>query len=328
MDAPASPADPAGCAPVRYLRVSVTERCNLNCSYCRPRGAPDVPRERLTDDEIVRVVGPLARRGVSHIRVTGGEPLVRPALPDLLARLARLPGVADLSLTTNGTLFTRHAEAILASGVRRINFSLDSLDHARFRDITGSGDMATVLAAVERALALGFSPVKINTVVIRGINDGEVVDMARRTVDLPVSWRFIELMSFKNDLAGYSAVPFAELRARLEAACGIVPLPPAESPAGAGPARYYRIPGAAGTVGLIPTVSGHLCGDCDRLRLTADGRIKLCLLRPAEVDLLPALRGGGGAAELDTALAAALLAKTTAALAECANSRHMFEIGG
>lgn len=319
--------NPTPCG-VRYLRVSVTDRCNLRCSYCRPRDAPDRERRQLlTFDEIERVVASLARRGVSHVRATGGEPLVRAGLPALLARLHALPGVEDLSITTNGTLFSRHAEELLASGVRRVNFSLDSLRHERFRDITGSADMATVFAAVERALALGFSPVKINTVVIGRLNDDELVEMARRTIDLPVSWRFIELMSFKNDLAGYEGVPVAKMRRTLEEACGVVPLPPGQSPEGAGPAEYFRIPGAAGTIGLIPTVSGHLCARCNRLRLTADGRIKLCLLRPAEIDLLPALRGDDPEA-LERMIDGAFLQKGTAALAEFSNTRHMFEIGG
>ena len=265
----------------RSLRVSVTDRCNLRCRYCMPEaGIALLPQgEILSYDELegilAAVTGPLGLRG---IRVTGGEPLVRGGIAPFLTRLARLPGIEDLSMTTNGLLLARHARELRAAGLRRVNVSLDSLRPERFRELCRGGSPAEVFAGIRAAEEAGLSPVKINMVVIPGVNDDEVEEMARLSVDEARHVRFIEFMPVGN--AGFQRerryIPSAELRRRLAERFGLEEAP--DGPAGLGPARYWRIPGAAGTVGFISPLSQHFCASCNRIRLTADGWVRTCLL--------------------------------------------------
>ncbi|GAB6932256.1 GTP 3',8-cyclase MoaA [Calditerricola satsumensis] len=261
-----------------YLRISVTDRCNLRCVYCMPEDMAFLPqRQLLTDDEIVAVVRVAAQLGVRKLRITGGEPLVRPGLADLVARLAAIPGIEDIALTTNGIFLAEQAEALRRAGVRRVNVSLDSLKPDRFRRITRRGELERVLEGIEQALAVGFSPVKLNCVLVKGVNDDEIVDFIRLTLERPLHVRFIEYMPIGHHAewkAGY--VPLTDVLARAEAAG--LPLEPADDAVpGNGPAEVYRVRGALGTVGLIHPVSDHFCAGCNRLRLTADGYLKPCL---------------------------------------------------
>ncbi len=297
--------------PIQYLRVSVTDRCNLRCIYCMPEeGVPKLSHQDiLRNEEIVRIVRIAVEIGFVHIRLTGGEPLVRAGIVDLVSELARIPGLDDLAMTTNGILLRQYAEPLARAGLRRINLSLDTLRPERFRQMTRWGNLEDVLAGREAALAVGLRPVKINMVVIRGLNDDEVVDMARMTLQPDWHVRFIEVMPLGAGVhwSGDGVVPSAEIRARIEEALG--PLIPVYSEVGIGPARYYRLPDAAGTVGFISAVTEHFCRGCNRLRLTSDGRLLPCLLSGASVDLRTPLRQGATDEELRDLFLQAVLIK-------------------
>lgn len=297
--------------PIQYLRVSVTDRCNLRCVYCMPEeGVPKLSHtDILRNEEIVRIVRIAVETGFVHIRLTGGEPLVRAGIVDLVSELARIPGLDDLSMTTNGLLLRQYAEPLARAGLRRINLSLDTLRPERFRRITRWGNLEDVLAGREAALAAGLRPVKINMVVVRGLNDDEVVDMARLTLEPEWHIRFIEVMPLGEGVhwSGDGVVPSAEIRARIEEALG--PLTPVYNEIGIGPARYYRLPGAAGTVGFISAVTEHFCRSCNRLRLTSDGRLLPCLLSNISVDLRTPLRQGATDEELRQLFLQAVIVK-------------------
>ncbi len=247
--------------------------------------------ELLTDDEIMLVVRVAADLGVRKVRLTGGEPTVRPNLVDLVRRIAAVPGIVDLAMTTNGILLSKLAKPLAGAGLRRINVSLDSLDAEKFRRITRWGNLDDVLAGLEAAREAGLSPIKLNAVVVRGFSDEDVVDVARLTLEHAWDVRFIEMMPF-GSVAGFQTnayVSSAETMARIEAALG--PLAPLDV-TGYDPARTYRLAGAPGTLGFISAVSQPFCAQCGRLRLTAEGRLRLCLLRDDEVDLRAPLRAG------------------------------------
>ena len=293
--------------PIRYLRVSVTDRCNLRCVYCMPpTGVPSRSHEEiLRYEEIERVVRAAADLGITKVRLTGGEPLVRLGLVDFVAALARVPGVDDLSMTTNGILLPRYAESLAEAGLRRVNISLDTLRPDRFRRITRLGELQDVLAGIDAARRAGLQPIKINSVIIRHVNDDEVVPLAKRTVTEGWNLRFIEWMPVGNGvLAGTDwhdrVVTAAEIVDKVEDVLGA--LEPAKLDQGNGPARYYRLPGANGTVGFITPVSEHFCHECNRLRLTADGQLRSCLLSDSEIDLRSALRQGAGVEEIKNLL--------------------------
>ncbi len=289
--------------PISYLRISVTDRCNLRCIYCMPpEGVPWRPHEEiLRYEEIETIVRAAAEIGISKIRLTGGEPLVRPGIVELVRMLARIPGIDDLAMTTNGILLADYADELAAAGLRRVNVSLDTLRPERFHAITRLGRLEDVLAGMEAARRAGLTPVKINTVVMRGMNDDEVVELARKTMEEGWNLRFIELMPVGNGVLAEGGwrervVTAREIRGRVEAALG--KLEPAKKAAGSGPARCYRLPGARGTLGFITPVSEHFCYHCNRLRLTADGQLRPCLLSDLEVDLRTPLRNGAGVADI------------------------------
>ena len=270
-----------------YLRISVTDRCNLRCVYCMPpEGVEFAPDERLlSDDEIVRVVEVAARLGVRKLRITGGEPLVRKGLDRLIARLAAIPGIEDIALSTNGLLLAERAEKLKAAGVTRVNISLDSLRADRFRLITRGGDVAKVWKAIEASLAVGFDPVKLNVVLMRGLNDDEIDDFLELTFRMPVAVRFIEYMPIGHEDDGWRSryVPLSAVTERCRARGWAFER--TDGVRGNGPSENYRIRGAIGTFGLIHPVSDHFCAGCNRLRLTADGRIKPCLYWNDETDV-------------------------------------------
>lgn len=278
---------------IDYLRISVTDRCNLRCFYCLPAAGIELKRmeDILSYEEMERVVRCAVRLGIRKVRVTGGEPLVRKGLVHFLARIAAIPGLEDLSLTTNGIRLSEMGAALRQAGVRRLNVSLDSLRPDRFRRITRGGDVQQVLAGLRLALALGFEPVKVNMVVMRGINDDEVLAFAQLTRRMPLHVRFIELMPLgeSHPWAEHLFVPAAEVKDAIEAREVLLP---ARDVYGNGPARYFHLEGAAGTIGFISPLTEHFCERCNRIRLTADGKINPCLTATREIDLRPGLRAG------------------------------------
>ena len=264
--------------------------------------------ELLSDEEILVVLRVAADLGVKKVRLTGGEPTVRAGLVDLVRRIAAIDGIQDLAMTTNGVLLGRLAQPLAEAGLRRVNVSLDTLDPEQFRRITRWGRLDDVMEGLDAAERAGLSPVKINSVVVRGFNDGGVVDLARLTTDRGWDVRFIEMMPF-GSVAGFQTsayVPTAETIARIEAVLG--PLRPIDT-SGYDPARTYRLEGARGTLGFISSVSQPFCAQCGRLRLTAEGRLRLCLLRDDEVDLKAPLRAGASFEELRGRFAAAAYRK-------------------
>ncbi len=293
---------------IEYLRLSVTDRCDLRCVYCLPEDFRDFsePEEWLTFDEIERVTGAFAALGVRRVRITGGEPLVRKHLPQLAARLARLPGLEDLSLSTNAVTLARHAQALRAAGITRINVSLDSLQADRFKQIT-RGKLERVLDGLLAAKAAGFTPIKINMVVMQGINDDEVVDMVRFCIAHDYTLRFIETMPVGS--TGQSAtqhyVDLQIIRQQLEQHFELLPgvMP------GGGPARYVRVAGTELRIGFITPLSQHFCATCNRVRLAADGRLHLCLGQEDGFDFRTLLRSGAGDAELREAVVEAIALK-------------------
>ena len=320
--------------PISYLRISVTDRCNLRCVYCMPpEGVPWRPHDEiLSYEEIETIVRAAAELGISKVRLTGGEPLVRLGVVDLVRNLARIPGIDDLSMTTNGTLLSRHAADLAEAGLHRVNVSLDTLQPERFQRLTRLGQLENVLVGMEAAQVAGLEPTKINTVVIRGMNDDEVVDLARKTVEAEWNLRFIELMPVGSGIAGVwreRVVTAQEIQQRVEAALG--KLEPAKVSAGNGPARYYRLPGASGTLGFITPISEHFCYQCNRLRLTADGQMRPCLLSDQEIDLRTPLRQGADAAEIKELILKAIETKPIQHHLdewERPENRVMSEIGG
>ncbi|MCP4541963.1 MAG: GTP 3',8-cyclase MoaA [Chloroflexi bacterium] len=329
--------------PISYLRISVTDRCNLRCLYCMPpEGVPWRSHDDiLSYEEIETIVRAAAELGISKIRLTGGEPLVRPGFVDLVRQLARIPGIDDLAMTTNSILLSRHAADLAEAGLRRVNISLDTLRPERFGRITRQGQLADVLTGMEAAREAGLEPIKINTVVIRGMNDDEVVDFAQKTIESTWNVRFIEVMPL-----GISPMPMGngvmadggwrervvtaqEIRQRIESALGA--LEPAKVSTGNGPARYYRLSGAQGTLGFISPISEHFCYQCNRLRLTADGQLRPCLLSDQEIDLRTPLRQGADAAQIKDLLLRGIAVKPMEHHLddlEKPENRVMSEIGG
>lgn len=318
--------------PLRDLRVSLTDRCNLRCVYCMPEdGIRFRPAaELLQDDELVLLIEIAAELGVEKIRLTGGEPTVRPRITGLVRRIAAVPGIRDLAMTTNGMLLESLAAPLAEAGLTRLNVSLDTLDHAKFQRITRGGHVGRVLAGIERAEAAGLLPIKINTVVVRGFNDEDVADLAALTMERPWEVRFIEVMPFGKvaGVADAGIVTTDEIRARIEAALG--PMEPLDL-SGSAPARTYRLARAEGSIGLISPVSEPFCARCGRIRLTADGKLRLCLLRDDEEDLLTPIRRGASRDEMKALFAAAAYRRPFGhALAEklYPESRVMIQIGG
>jgi cyclic pyranopterin phosphate synthase len=322
--------------PISYLRISVTDRCNLRCVYCMPpQGVPRRPHEEiLRYEEIETVVRAAAEMGITKVRLTGGEPLVRPGVVDLVRMLARVHGIDDLAMTTNGILLGNYAQALARAGLRRVNVSLDTLRPERFERITRCGRLEDALAGMKAAREAGLEPIKINTVFMRGINDGEAVDFARKTIEPGWHVRFIELMPLGNTATVVNnwqnrGVPAQEIRKQIETVFG--KLIPAKISVGNGPARYYRLPGAKGTIGFITPISEHFCYQCNRLRLTADGHLRPCLLSDYEIDLRTPLRNDADEEQIKTLILQAIENKPLRHhLAECETpeGRGMSEIGG
>lgn len=320
---------------IRYLRISVTDRCNYRCFYCMPsQGVEWEERgEFLSYEELTRLVRLFSELGVRHVRLTGGEPLVRRGLVDFVRSLKQLPKLEELTLSTNAHLLAEQAAALAAAGLDRVNISLDSLKPERFREITRNGDLALVLAGIDAAVASGLNPVKLNMVVMKGLNDDEIGDMLAYAVAKSVHLRFIETMPVGSaGIAGTDHfMPAVEILERIKQVSG-TELIPVNAKMGAGPARIYQIGAGPSKVGVISAMSQHFCDDCNRVRLTAKGDLVLCLGQEDRVSLREPLRQGASDDELQAAILAAVERKP---FSHEFNSepgkvaaRHMSSLGG
>lgn len=307
---------------ITYLRVSITDRCNLRCRYCMPDGVCKLSHEDiLSYEEILEIVEAAAELGVKKIRITGGEPLVRPGCADLCRMISGVKGIEELTLTTNGVLLEQQAKALKEAGVGRVNVSLDTLDPEKYKKITGGGDISRVLRGIEKAKEAGLAPLKLNAVLIGGFNDNEIADFVELTRNNPVELRFIELMPMGDTEFGESAyIPGDTVLQRVPEL--------QEIPSDGGVARLYRLPDGVGKVGLISPLSRHFCDTCNRIRLTSEGAIKPCLHSSREISL----RGLHGE-ELKQRLSEAILEKpkmhgTLDANHQSEAGRNMNTIGG
>lgn len=317
---------------IHYLRISLTDHCNLRCVYCMPEDMTFRPNaELLQDEELLLLVRLFATLGFDKLRLTGGEPTVRARVVDLVREIAQTPGIESLSMTTNGVLLPRLAAPLKQAGLQRVNVSVDTLDPVKFKQLTRWGSLEQVLEGIEAAEQAGLSPIKINAVVVRGYNEEDVVDMAALTLRKNWQVRFIEMMPFGGvtDLQQAQVVKTAEILERIGAALGT----PETLDGGRldGEARLYRLPGAVGSLGFISSVSLPFCASCTRARLTADGKLRLCLLREKEVDLLTPLRQGAGLEDLRQIILDGVWQKPWGhglAQGVIAHNRTMSEIGG
>ena len=294
--------------PISYLRISVTDRCNLRCTYCMPpEGIALIPHsDVLRYEEILSVVRVAAEMGINKVRLSGGEPLARAGLVDLVRMLSEVKEIEDISLTTNGVLLKDQAAALKDAGLKRVNVSLDSLRRQRFKEITGHDRLPDVMEGIKEAGRVGLAPIKVNVVVMRGLNEDELLDFARFTMD---GWnvRFIELMPILGK--GVRQPEFVSAKEMWETLSSLGALQPCSPLAGSGPASYYRLAGAKGTIGFITPVSDHFCFKCNRLRLTADGKLLPCLLESGEIDLRSALRAGASPEDIRQLILKAVASK-------------------
>ena len=324
---------------IDYLRISLTDRCNLRCIYCMPEhGVKSIPHESiLTLEEVHKAIECASQLGIKHIRFTGGEPTVRKGLLSLIERTAQTPGVESVALTTNAILLPNMATDLKAAGLSRVNISLDTLDAEQYRFITRRGNLDDALKGVEAALSSGLSPVKLNTVVVRSLNQ-DLLSFARLTIDAPLHVRFIEYMPIGSgeDCGGCGwglddVVPAKEIIETINMQAQSIGLgslqPTTATPDGWGPAQYYRLPDAQGTVGVISAISNHFCASCNRLRLTADGKIKPCLFSDTEYDIRSALRKGDKE-EVLSVFEAALSHKPSGHEHRVGTRRMMSQVGG
>ncbi len=290
---------------ISYLRISVTDRCNLRCRYCMPPEGIKLmePGGILRYEELLRIARIAARRGITKIRITGGEPLVRRGIVEFIGELSRIEGIEDLCLTTNGVLLGGYARSLREAGLKRVNVSLDSLKRERFEAITGGDHLEKVLDGLEEAERAGLEPVKINVVVVKGLNDDEVADFALLTKKKPYHVRFIEYMPFStggDDSCGDIFVSAGAVKEAIEAIEPLVPVD--DKRPSSGPARRFRFRGAPGEIGFISPMSEHFCEGCNRLRLTADGMLRTCLFSDMETDIKSALRSGASDDEIEELL--------------------------
>ena len=289
---------------IKYMRISVTDRCNLRCRYCMPAdGIENLGHDKIiTFEDIERIVKAAAKLGISKYRITGGEPLVRKGIVTLIERLSKIDGVEELAMTTNGILLGKYAEELKKAGLQRVNISVDSLIYQKYEEITRGGDLDAAFEGVNAAIKVGLAPVKLNVVVMKGFNDDEILNFVQLTFNHPIDIRFIELMPVGCPEMDekYQFMSSDEIRKKLP---DLIHLPDRD-----GVADYYKYPGAMGKIGFISPMSHEFCGTCDKIRLTADGKIKPCLHSNREIDLHPALAEGDDAV-LEETLREAILSK-------------------
>lgn len=325
---------------IDYLRISLTDRCNLRCIYCMPEEGVDQLShlDILRIEEIEEIVRYAAEMGITRVRLTGGEPLVRKGVVDLVRNISQMPGIENVAMTTNGVLLPRMADDLKAAGLSRVNISLDTLDPQQFKDITRCGELQGTLDGIEAALKVAFNPVKINAVTVRSLNQ-DYLAFAKMSIDRPLHMRFIEYMPVGDssgvDGCGWgeqdviSSEEVFELINEAAQKEGLGALVPAgvDRPEGWGPARYFHFEEAKGTVGFISPMSRHFCSECNRLRLTADGKLRPCLFSDEEFDIRPALRQGDSEA-VKNVLREALGAKPDEYHNQVGTERGMSQIGG
>ena len=289
---------------IEYVRLSVTDRCDLRCSYCMPEGFTgfEEPAHWLDFDEIERLIGSFVRLGVRHVRLTGGEPLLRRDIAGLAGRLAALPGLTDLSLSTNATQLERHARALKAAGVTRLNVSLDSLQQARVEKINGRDVLARVMRGLDAARDAGFAPIKLNMVAMAGENDDEIDAMVAFCMERGFVLRLIEAMPIGDTGRNAQYLDLQPVRARLEQQFDLVET----TQPGAGPARYLGTPDGRFNVGFITPLSQHFCETCNRVRISVDGTAYMCLGQDEKFEFRPLLRGGASDADLEAAILEAI----------------------
>lgn len=273
---------------IEYLRISVTDRCNLRCFYCMPdEGVNKLCHDEiLSFEELYDIVKAAVELGIKKVRITGGEPLVRLGVVDFIGKISRLSGLEDIAMTTNGMLLEKYAQDLKDAGLKRLNISLDTLKEDKFHQITRRGDLKQVLIGIEIAQKVGLSPIKINTVIMKGINDDEIRDFVELTIDNPYQVRFIELMPM-GEAKDIEDKRFMSNEEVMEKIPGLVPMINGDD---LGPAKYYQLPGAKGKIGFISPMSNHFCKTCNRIRLTADGKIRPCLHSNLEIDMKDAIR--------------------------------------
>lgn len=319
--------------PITYLRISVTDKCNLRCVYCMPeRGLPWLPKsDILTYEEIVELVRAAAAVGVRSIRLSGGEPLVRKDLHRLVRGIAEIDGIADISLSSNGLLLEEQLDDLVRAGLTRVNISLDTLREDRFETIARRPGLGRVLSSIDAAIAAGLAPLKLNCVVMRGVNDDELADFAALTIAKPIYVRFIEMMPVQENV-GLQQDAYMGSDEILERVRGVGSLRPVAGPGGNGPARYFAFDGAAGAVGVISPLSHDYCERCNRVRLSADGKLRLCLFGDYEIDLRTPLRSGASRSDIAALLRGGMLIKPERhhlRLGEVSSRMRAFsEIGG
>ena len=317
--------------PINYLRISVTDRCNLRCVYCIPEEGVSLMSHAdiLSYEEIFRVVEAAAEMGIDRVRLTGGEPLVRAGVSDLVKLIAGIGTINDIALTTNGILLSQYAAELKDAGLRRVNISLDTIKPERFNRITRCGNLEDALQGIEAAHTAGLDPVKINMVVVAGINDDEIPDFAKKTVDEGWHVRFIEHMPvIDEEPLAFNLVSVSEIRRAIET---LGKLESCQVKIGNGPAKYFRLPGATGTIGFITPVTEHFCYQCNRLRFTADGKLRPCLLSEEEIDIKESLRRGASLAELKSLIEKTIASKPEShrlAEGKKRNGRPFSQVGG
>ena len=310
---------------IEYLRVSVTDACNLCCGYCMPESDKDCChcKGSMSIDEFYEIASAAAELGVKKLRITGGEPLVRSDIVELSKALASVTGIEDIAMTTNGTLLADKAQELFDAGIKRVNISLDTLDAKKYAEITRGGKLSDAVSGIKAALEVGMNPVKINTVLIGGFNDDEIESLVQLTVDYPIDVRFIELMPI-GFASPYGSEAYISNETVLKKLPQLEPVPGEKGSV----ARLYKLPGAKGRVGLISPLSNHFCGECNRLRLTADGCLKPCLHSAEELPV----RGLHGEELRETILTAVShkpkMHVELSATERSESQRSMYRIGG
>ncbi len=319
---------------ITYLRISVTDRCNLRCVYCAPTTIFKwIPHENiLRFEEIDRLVRMLCLMGIKKIRITGGEPLVRKGVASMIEGFCCLDGLEKICLTTNGVYLKKYAKRLYDAGLKHVNISLDSLDRERYRAITRRDCLDSVLDSLDEVLSLGFHPIKLNCVVLKGINDRDLVELARLSLDKPFQVRFIEFMPIgeKSSWTSDKFMSSDDTKSLIEKELG--PMKPVPEAISRGPAKVFKLSGAVGEIGFISPLSHHFCGTCNRIRLTADGKIRLCLFSDQEWDVLPLLRKNVSDSELEDFLRHAVKSKPMGHMGESSHvpscKKNMSSIGG
>ena len=318
---------------INYLRISLTDRCNLACMYCVPKGSiPSLPHKDIASyEEILKITSAAVELGITKVRITGGEPLVRKGLTDFLKELSKIDEIKDIAITTNGVLLVKYLDELIDSGLKRLNISLDTLKPEKFKFITGKDRFNDVWNGIMAAFKKGINPIKLNTVSLRGVNDDEIEDLAAITTQYPFHIRFIEYMPMGNsavDIGQQILIP--EIRTRIESKFG--ELEPVKRGIYDGPAKRFKIKGGIGEIGFISPVSSHFCKECNRLRLTSTGMLRPCLLNKYEKDILKHLRNGASDEELKEIIREVIINKPLSHHLEKNSTAHvesqMSKIGG